>query len=501
MYHLIETETLQPVCDDIGNPCVFPDIETTLAHLKELSAKTFKNYKPAILVNDSWIEREKSRFASGEYQTPFWVDYAFRQTTKFDIMTGRESMTFEMLHTDHAPADWLRIVIPDGHFLHVSKKDSAKIAFTENPQRGMQDRQTQQNVASYVQHYCKTDGNLACFISTQHAIRYTSPDFKIVTSADDIARIYAYGPASCMGGYDSLRGKRKDADYFQSCVHPVAVYGDSDFQLAYLTDESGNPTARTLIFEKHGQKHWLRCYGDADRLESALKKQGFTHSFDTSQLKIRKIYDENKYRFVLPYLDGTNRADSESDADFLILDCDGNLACNQSGLAEDAEPEPVAYCESCEDSIFEEDNCYTVHTGRYETATFCPYCVRNETFRCYETGQLTTNSDAIEIDGETYAEWDAPDYFYCQKLEINTTGYEIFDVFVLENLVESWCAVAVECHAFECRVDGKLYCNSLMATDSWADEPRAIFNTPDDMPDDADGFAYRCCNTNQGGLL
>lgn len=500
MYHLIETETLQPVCDDMGNPCVFPDIETTLAHLHELSAKTFKKYKPAMLVNDSWIEREKSRFASAEYETPFWVHYAFKQTTKTDPMTGRESMSFDMLHTDHAPADWLRVVIPENHFLHISKKDRAKIAFTESPQRGMQDRQTQQNVSSYVRHFCGFDGNLSTFIAMEHAKRYTDSEIKIATSADDIARIYTFGPSSCMGGFDNYKGVRKDADYFASCVHPTEVYGDSDFQLAYITDDAGTPTARTLIFERNGKKYWLRTYGDSERLESALRKQGFMQSFDTENLKIRKIWDDENDCYVLPYLDGTNRACDESDPNFLVLTPDGNLACNQSGLAEDADPEPAGFCESCEDSIMEEDNCYTVHTGRYSTQTFCPYCARNETFRCYETGQLTPNSDGVEVDGETYAEWNAPDYWFCEKLEINTTQ-EMREVFVRENRVEFWCADAVENHAFTCRIDGKLYCNGLMTVDSWTDEPRAIFNTPDDMPDDADGFAYRCCNTAQGGLL
>ena len=90
-------------------------------------------------------------------------------------------------------------------------------------------------------------------------------------------------------------------------------------------------------------------------------------------------------------------------------------------------------------------------------------------------------------------------YNYCERGEVNTTQ-SVAIVWTNETEKEYWSDNAIADHAFKCRIDGKTYCNRLLAIDSWNDEPRAIFNSPDDMPADASGFEYRCHNNNQQGF-
>ena len=500
MYQIIEIETAGPVCEG-GIMLQFSEIGATLNYIQELSAKTFKKYKPQIIVNDSWVRRDTSRFATGQYKEPNWLNYAFSQTTKTDALTSRESMDFLIDHKDYAPADWVRITAPVGHFVHVSEKDPTKIAFTETPEKGMQDRQTQQNVASYLQQYCNIDQNLARFVAMQHVKTYGDATVVLwADTADEIAHVYAFGPNSCMGGYDINKEKRKDDSYFASFCHPVRVYGDSDFRLAYIKDETGKITARTLVVKD--SNYYLRLYGDEERLGNALKLQRFCQNYDAMEgKKIRKIWDDFADQWVLPYLDGIQSIDSRNDENFHIITTDNpdNIANCQNGFGEEYQPGPWGHCENCEDSIQDEDDSRQLYVGRYDFQTVCNYCARTNGFRCYESNDRIHNDYGVEIDGNMFAEWCAPDYNYCERGEVNTTQ-SVAIVWTNETEKEYWSDNAIADHAFKCRIDGKTYCNRLLAIDSWNDEPRAIFNIPDDMPADASGFEYRCHNNNQQGF-
>ena len=137
----------------------------------------------------------------------------------------------------YTPVPWFddgRLTMPTDHFTHISTDDPTQIAFTENEEKGRQDRQTRMRPGRYLERYFPDlDADTVRAYATE--IGAPAETFRVASTPAEIERVYEHGPRSCMS---------KSLDAYASRVHPVTVYGEpGDLRLAYLGD-AHDATAR-----------------------------------------------------------------------------------------------------------------------------------------------------------------------------------------------------------------------------------------------------------------
>lgn len=440
-FQIINLNTQEFIKNDFtGLPLMFESGEIAARLARDITDRTGVKHQPRRIVDSSqeWHTRERARFESGHYVSPHWIEkYS-------DIVT-----------------------IPESLFVHVSRLDPAKIAFTQTNEKGVLDIQTQMRVGAFILEHGvflnspddRQKDFAARAIALDHANKYAPSEMKIATSADEIQKIYENGPNSCMS---------READSYDSPCHPVRVYGDSDLSLAYLFDQENNrATARALIWQ--AQKKHGRIYGDIERLKSALDSAGYSDG-SLRGAKIRKIRDESNDCYVLPYIDGAGACD-EYDENFLVITSHGSIrADNTNGLAYVGQ-----YCDGCEETV--QGEFQDVYRSRHGYDTICENCVSNRAFWCERIDAFVYDDYAARVDGEQVAEWIAEDEAtYCEFTEEFT-----FDVCVSVIVDESgnkqtWRDAIFHDHGFFCRIDGNRYCQSLGILDDGFDTPRAMMN-------------------------
>ena len=160
---------------------------------------------------------------------------------------------------------------------------------------------------------------------------------QFAVSADDIERIYVTGPTSCMS---------HEAAHFDGPCHPVRVYGESDLQLAYITNAVGVPTARALVWpekKRHGQ-----VYGHETLLAQALEKAGYEAEALTGA-RIRRI-PVHRACVVMPYIDNDQSFDVVDDSWLCI-----GGPCPAEATNGIATFSRMTCCERCDARIPEDD--------------------------------------------------------------------------------------------------------------------------------------------------
>jgi hypothetical protein len=396
----------------------FAQLETTKTGIKHQPRRVIKN-------DDSWKMRETARFDSGHYIAPQWL---------IAKLNG----------------GWFNI--PENLFVHVSKLDPAKIAFTQNIEKGVADIQTQIRVGAFLEQYAIFGGELTEQTKSaiirdcvnEHSTMYAPQEILIARTANEIERIYENGPNSCMA---------HTSGSYSSFCHPVRVYGDSDLCLYYFwNDETQRATARVLVNES--KQIFGRIYGDVGRMEKLLEEKGFANG-SFHGLKIRKIYDSSENCFVLPYLDGIQTL-SEFDSDYLMIDRNGSIHASQTnGLQLVGE-----YCDSCEEIINE--TMHEFYLSRNRSITACETCVRENGFYCHGVDAYVSDSHGAICDGETYADWYIDENAtYCEH-DNEFTFVECFMVIINDDgHCETWNRDAAHDHAFRCASNGDWYSNDI----------------------------------------
>jgi len=462
MFNILCLETNELVKHDL---CLLSYDDGNKAHQMALylTEHTGKKHQVRRAASDgNWKKREQERLSTKFYERPAWIyNYAARM-----IDAG---------YLDRA----------SDHFLHVSKRDPAKIAFTADESKGNADIQTPMRVGAYLTEYCpRMSPELIREIALEHANIYVPRALKIVKTPDEIERVYKNGPNSCMSKADHC---------FQSSIHPTRVYGNSDLALAYVEDSDGNITARALIWPE--KKAHGRIYGDYERMKHALTRDGYTHD-DFQGAKLRAIYCTDKNVLVMPYLDGVQRASlmTIEGTQWVLIDEDGDIdATSTNGLI------LCENCDRCGDGCTET---YTVATSRRNNETWCEHCQGNHSFYCEGVEETVSDDCAVTIDGETYASWYREDdrnfceysseYTFDATLEVHAitnTMYRAYPSGALiqrnDTIIEQWKASIVleDGEAFKCRIDGNYWKLKHMVKDVWTDELRSIANYPIDKPD------------------
>jgi hypothetical protein len=485
MYNLICNETNEPLKDADGNPVVYATGNECALAMHEMQATTGKRYRPARVIDPNWRNRELAK-ALTEYVLPKWQVLFFHQLETRDRFTGNKSVRW--CSTDYAfsadraefytgdPIKQRNIVLPviPDHFMHVSKLDASKIAFTKDEESGSADKQTQTTVGRYLTaYYPDLDNELIKYINSLHQQEYQPVAVKFATG-EKITEIYKAchdsGAGSCM---------TKPDHYYNSSCHPTLVFSAGDLALAYIADfDDSHIKARALVWPE--KKIYARLYGDYETLRSGLQTLGYTSDGNFDGARIKRIEDANSDRLVLPYLDGVQGI-SIIDDQWLQIDKYGDIqACNTNGLQS---PENYTTCDNCEDDIASEENAHTVYTRRNSTATYCEHCRDYQAFWCEGTQEYIRNDREMTVDGQSYAEWYVIDNAsLCQYTDEYTFG-DMVTVYTSETDAESWSENIADDESFICRVTGNRYANNLQVIDDWTDEPRAEFNAPDDQPE------------------
>lgn len=485
MYNLICVESGLPYTDESGLAVIYDTGRIAASVMEILHTTTGKRYRPAKIIDPNWKAREQAKFNNGEYLKPCWLDYYYHAYEKTDRYTGNKSLAYVFTTYDvplDRPTNYagdtitqknIRIPINPDHFLHVSKLDSSKIAYTKDAESGTDDRQTQTTVGRYLTAYCDNmDNELIKYINALHQQEY-QPVNVLFATGEKITDVYKAchdtGASSCM---------TKPNHYYESSEHPTMVYSAGDLSLAYIADANENIKARALVWQE--KKIYARLYGDYESLRSGLQTLGYSSDGNMHGAKIKRInHETDSDRLVLPYLDGIQTV-SIIDDNWLMIDRNGDIDANTTdGLQRNPH---WATCDRCEDDIESEEDAYTVYSRRYSCDTWCEHCRDNDSFWCEGTQEYVRNDRAVTVDGETYSEWHVIDNANLCQFSGEYTFTDTTSVYVSETDIEQWSDDILDDESFICRITGNRYSNDLMATDDWIDQPRAEFNEPDDQP-------------------
>ncbi len=253
---------------------------------------------------------------------------------------NREQHRFDIGHYQHVP--WRADDRYPDHFAHMSTERDGLVAYTENDEKGIADRQTRVRPGRYLEQFYR-DVNKATRDAWIADCAKHVATLKIARTAEEIVWVYRNGPSSCMS---------HDAGSYESSVHPVSVYGGSDLAVAwYGTTE--RVSARSVVWP--AKKRYGRVYGGDGVLQRLLESAGYREAYKSgdgfSGARIRAIRESGG--FVVPYIDGHDRL--RQDGQWLVIDDDGGDidAQRTEGLSVHRE---MAQCENCNDDYDADDD-------------------------------------------------------------------------------------------------------------------------------------------------
>ena len=318
------------------------------------------------MVDNSWRDRERHRISSGEYSKPIWIQDAnlFR-----DVNTAIDK---KAVHTTE-----IRY-----HFAHVSVKNPAMIAYTENDTKGQADRQTPIKVGRYLNRFSEglCEDRVREVVEAHNAC-FDFGEMEVATTPEDIVSVYTNGPNSCMS---------HSVSEFSSHIHPTHVYGAGDLGVAYIGGLA-KPRARVLVHLK--TKVYSTIYGDSARLQAVLQKSGYKpdegcDGFEGSKvLKIQAKHHED--RWVMPYFDNDYGASYSKCGEYFVMshECNHSSAQCTNGLDDD-----VGWCcNYCEDWQNEGDEEYYGE----DVGTICYRCYEEHYFYCECCDETRHNEDSV----------------------------------------------------------------------------------------------------------
>lgn len=242
---------------------------------KDFTAKTGVKHQPRRMAQadtEAWKERERQRIQNKAYPP--------------------------------LPKGWQALAVPADHFLHISPKNKAMVAYFPDANAGVLDRPVETTPGRYLGQFTTYD------TTGEEAKRLIAEIDALVGvqfawSREDFKRIYENGPSSCM---------HKSAESFgYGGIHPAEMYAAGDLALAHFWDEKAKKaTARAVCWPE--KKLYGVIYGDYARLEKGLKDLGYTSVSDgrnkgtfPAGVRFHKLeHPGQKGHYVAPYLDNFN---------------------------------------------------------------------------------------------------------------------------------------------------------------------------------------------------
>jgi hypothetical protein len=335
-----------------------------------------------------WVWRETARFQFGSYQAPLFIEQ-LRTLNKID-----QSLWW--------------------HFPHISTEEPTMVAYTPSPDYGQRDRQVRTKVGRYLTQFYGG-------VLTENQIRSLANgvkqlQFHISKERRDFEEIYSANEDECDIG-SCMQG---DAYNFDSHCHPCITYAAGDFAITWLTDSvmDDRLVARAVVAfpDNPDDAHFVRVYGsEADALHDMLVERGYAkrdrYTNNPRLLCIEDNGDEDRY--VLPYIDGSDRTVSMHHIDGKMYWLVGNnkgdnvqYATNTNGLSE----EIGEVCGHCGDRVRGgvEDMSYSEWHDRH----IGECCIDDYHYAYSRNG----NQDYIHADECVYCETDS-EYYHDQFLD------------------------------------------------------------------------------------
>lgn len=298
-----------------------------------------------------WRAREAARFDDGTYSPVPW-----------------------------ASEGWAPIA---GHFVHLSKDQLGKVAFTEDDAKGAADRQTVMAPGRYLTRFY-ADTLTPAEIGTW-AARVADNDsdddgVAIAMTPDDIEAAYrAANLGSCMA---------HAAHHYDGHMHPVRVYGAGDLGVATLV--RGNDTVGRVLCWPAKKLYGGRFYGDETRLERALIARGYTCG-SLAGARILKVENESGSGYIMPYIDREGADDTGSCKFFTLTagHASGNMSTNETEGVTESDDRTT--CEGCGERTDDAMNYIeSIEESR------CDDCVRSDFSRCDHDGELYRDNEMVE---------------------------------------------------------------------------------------------------------
>lgn len=351
---------------------------------------------------NEWRQREQSRIDDGTYRLPGWHNRSG--------YTARAH-----------------------HYAHISRKDSTRIAYTPDDERGYRDSQVLIKPETYLEtFYAEVPTYTRERWLTAHVA--ATADLHITSDPDEIERVYRNGPSSCMSHHAG--------DYSSPC-HPTRVYGGphSTVAIAYLgtLDDDERISARTLV--TRDGKYFGRLYGDSQRLAELLRARGYKRAYgdDCDEEVSEEVWQDYKIAaisaddgrggsWVMPYVDVCSHVELSNDrrsfwlgqgsTDAQITDgvvsirdyqrCDGcNTRYDANATDEDHDRD---YCYSCNVNRTTCDGCSDLIDRRRDELhaidgrELCEHCYSDELSTCAIDGCGTTWHEAEDYTGRQRAD-------------------------------------------------------------------------------------------------
>jgi hypothetical protein len=407
---------------------------------------TVRPLRIARIVNDSWRTREAGRFDNGMYKA---------------------------LPAVISEAGWFIGSDADrNHFAHRANSDPAKIAFTESPEKGMDDKQTVIPINRYLARYF--GDRLRSEEIAKLSALYTSPEHALTIGSDAQAFHFAYSDQQVKSESSTyLSCMRYTTGYFGTPCHPAETYAAGDLAIAYITspDDSARVIARAIIWPE--KMSFVRVYGEDETIRVALvdmlENLGYSRADDWRGARIRAI--EFDGRVVVPYIDGNiTSLEYDEDDDVMTVSRHGNVDGSSTRGWAHSNSGRVS-CEHCGNRVCEDD---TRHVGN---EMWCDDCVSLCAVFCgYSEEYFSDSEQFISVETTSGSQnWHnsaARHAFYCENLDASYANRDFDEIEVnTRNGTQTWCEQDNADDYFVCERTGEAYaCNAFESVTVWTDE-------------------------------
>ena len=224
-------------------------------------------------------------------------------------------------------------------------------------------------------------------------------ELKFATRGDDIFRVYANGPSSCMHGYN---------DGVRASPHPVYVYESPDIAVAYIEAPSSSCVlARAVCNEVN--KQYPIAYGNEEMIEAKLSELGYEKNTEALHgARLALLYDDTYDEIICPYVDrGGQSIRIDRQNGWLIVDPDGEYEADRTSGFLDFDPEEEEYrvCDSCGTNIYGDGGVYSpYHEQLYCESCADEYWVEAITHTMHTSHGLGVFTDQVDLDECIYDE-------------------------------------------------------------------------------------------------
>jgi hypothetical protein len=326
------------------------------------------------------------------------------------------------------PIDWQQLFL---EWPHISQGDRTRIAYTQNEAKGIRNIQTVTSVGKYLnRHFPLPDHTIRDLVARHgSAARYQF----VHTTAEMIYHLHK-GPGSCMVWRED-RGIRCSDGVSR---HPYEAYDPKYGWHMAVRIEGDETVGRALCMTQpiDGKKYYVRTYARPANNGGYSETDNGMENWLTEQGYVKENYWEDGERlayhatcdaFLAPYLDGGEKRVSIDECNkALVVNCDGEYLCDQTGGCPTDDSGDYFECEDCGDRTAEDDGYWV---GRGEDTRVCESCQENNYRYAYgrRGHQYYVHEDnAIYVDSQS--EYYDVDYLDDNEIvELNNGDYVPLD--------------------------------------------------------------------------